>query len=338
MKRLTLEEIGKLAGVSRTTVSRVINNHPNIREEVRARVQHVIAETGYQPNLAARSLASQQSNVIGIIIPNVVQHVFADAYFPSVIQGISQVCNRENYTLSLFLFHSREDEEQTFKRVLGNGLVDGVILSAERHDLDMPEQLEKWGIPFVQIARSPTNQDINYVDVDNICGGYMATKHLLDLGYRRIATIASQKNIAGVDRITGYQRALSEYQLPFDPAAVVYGDFSERSGYAAMYQLLPYQPDAIFAASDAMGLGAIRALREAGLSVPQDVAIVGFDNLAPAISAHPPLTTIAQPVDKIGLYAAEMLIGILNGSVQTPHHIVLDVELVIRESCGAVLP
>lgn len=338
MERLTLEDIGKLAGVSRSTVSRVLNNHPNIRPEVRARVEKVIAETGYQPNSAARSLASKQSRTLGLIMPSVLRSAFTDPYYPRLIQGISAKCNEHDYMIALYLFQTKEEEEISIPRIVSSGMVDGLIITADTiHDPFVP-LIQKYNIPFVQIGRPNDGMDksINYIDVDNLAGAYQATAHLIQQGYQRVAQITTGHNSAGVDRDEGYRRALSDHNIAVKPELIAMADFSEDSGYRAMKTLLPEKPDAVFVQSDTMAIGAMRAIREAGLSVPQDVAVVGFDDLPIATSLDVALTTIRQPIFQTGVLAAEMLIDLVTTSTKLPRHVVFPVELVIRASCGAV--
>ena len=307
MKRLTLEEIGKLAGVSRSTVSRVINNHPNIRSEVRERVQKVIDETGYQPNSAARSLASKQSKILGLIMPSIVQSAFTDPYYPRIIQGISHACNENDYTVSLLLFETKEEEHKMIKRVVGSGLIDGLIITADTINNPFVPTIQKYNIPFVQIGR-PREKDSNfvsYIDVDNIAGAHLATTHLIQQGFTCIGQIATVHNTAGVDRDTGFRRAMAERGLNINEDLIAVADFTEASGYQAMKTLIPKKPQAVFVQSDAMAVGAIRAIRDHKLKVPDDIAIASFDDLSFAATADPPLTTIRQPIYRTGELAVE---------------------------------
>ena len=335
MSKLTLEEIGKLSGVSRATVSRVINNHPHIRDEVRERVLEVIETTGYQPNLAARSLASNESNIIGLVIPSIVNEVFTDPYFPRLTQGIAKACNDHGYTLSLFLFHSPAEEKMAARRIISNSLLDGVIITAAFDDPIVPD-LVAANVRFVQVGRPHEPEKVNYVDVDNTLGGEIATKHLIELGYRRIAQIASLTTTAGIDRNIGYRKALHDSGVSIDEKLIAFSDFSRESGYDAMRELLPHHPDAVFIHSDSMSLGALQAIREAKLSVPDDIAIVGFDDLPPAELAEPALTTIRQPIFETGEEVVALLLDVLQHEPAPPMQVVLPVELVIRGSCGAV--
>lgn len=334
-KNFTLDKIAKLAGVSPATVSRVVNNYPHIRPEVRERVNKIITETGFQPNLIARSLASNRSGIIGLVIPNSPGMVFTDPYFPKLIQGITQATNRTNLTLSLFLFQSKEEETRTIQSILSTGLLDGVIVTADRKEDSFVPRFVERGLPFVLIGRPETQLSMHYVDSDNVQGGYLATEHLLKLGRKRIATIASDQNTAGDDRCTGYLNALHDYGIPVDERLIGYGDFSMNSGYSAMKKLLAERPDAVFVGSDTMALGALRMIREAGLRVPDDISIVGFDDLPPALQADPPLTTILHPVEELGTAAVEALNTLLQTNDIPFTRKILPAKLVIRASCGA---
>lgn len=346
-RRLTLEEIGRLAGVSRATVSRVINKPENVTPELRERVERVIAETGFQPNIAARSLASRRSNILGLIIPSVAQMLFTDPYFPALIQGISQACNDHQQTLSLFIFYSRKEQNQLYQRATQSGLVDGLIVTADEvHEAvgssgetydPLLHLLRQRQIPFVYMGRPSAAKEANFVDVDNVAGAYIATNHLIRLGRQRIAHIgAPLKTNVGRDRLQGYMNALEERERTVDNNLIAYGDFTEDSGYTAMRELLQHHPDAVFVASDTMAVGAIQAIQFVGLHVPDDVAVVGFDDLPPAEKADPPLTTIHQPIAQTSKLAVETLLEVLEVGAEPVRHIILPTKLVIRESCGAL--
>ncbi len=334
--KLTLDEIAQRAGVSRTTASRVLNNRPNVRPEVRERVQQVIEETGYSPNPVARSLAIQHTHILGLVLPRRSDTVFTDPYFPVLIQGIAQACNDHEYTLGLFLLQTPEEERKLLPRIAHKGLLDGLIIQVgEIGDQLIARLLEK-NVPLVVAGRPAQEIPVSYIDVDNVAGAYQAVSHLIRLGHTRIGTITGALNTtAALDRRTGYEQALREHGLPLEDALVAPGNFNESSGYQAMQQLLPHRPTAIFVASDVMVFGALRALSEAGLRVPEDMALVGYDDLPPAANAAPPLTTVHQPVLRFGEQAVEILLDILeNGSVP-PRRVILDTELIIRDSCGA---
>jgi LacI family transcriptional regulator len=338
MKRLTLEGIAELAGVSRATVSRVVNDHPNVSDRVRARVQQVIAQTGYEQNRAARSLVSKRSNMIGLFIPLVGQsELFADPYYGKLIKGIAHECNTLNYILTLLIFDSRDAERTMFANVVNSAFLDGYIITASTLNNPFTAMLRQRQIPFVMVGRAADGEAICSVDADNIGGAYLATSHLIRTGYRRIAFVAPELNTAvGQDRLAGYRQAHRERGMGVDEALIVEGDFTFAGGVNAMRQLLPHQPDAVFGGSDLMALGAIQAVHDAGLRVPEDIAVMGFDDFPNAATATPPLTTIRQPVEQSGGIAVRTLIDNINIKDANPRRTILPVELVIRKSCGAL--
>lgn len=337
MHKHTLESVAELSGVSRSTVSRVINDQPGVKDEVRRRVLEIIEQTGYQPNQAARTLASSRSGFIGLVIPHVVSSLFGDPYFPRLIQGITQACNRNDINLTLFLFHSEDEEVTLNRRLLNTGFLDGLIIASSHFQDPLLPHLLEAGVPFAVIGRQDRYPEASFVDVDNFNGAFAAASHLIRLGRQRIATITGPHDmVAGVDRLLGFRQALSQKGRPADGDLIAEGDFTEEGGYTAMKQLLQARPDAVFAASDMMALGAIRAINEAGLSVPRDVAIVGFDDIMPPDAARPPLTTIRQPVRRSGVAAVNVLLDLIENGLTPPRRVILDTQLVIRESCGAV--
>lgn len=336
MKKITIAEIAKLAEVSQATVSRVVNGYAHVRPEVRERVQRVIAETGFQPHHVARLLASNRSNMIGLVIPSGPQTIFIDPYFLALTEGVSKAANQNKLTLALFIAHSIDEGLDSITNIINNGMLDGLVMTADRKDDGLIPPLIAAGLPFVMIGEIEGMDQLHYIDSDNLEGGYMATKHLIDLGYQRIGTIVSGENKSGDDRFKGYAKALQEAGMSVDEKLVYQGNYSLNSAYIGMKEILPAKPDAMFVSSDTMSLGAMRAIREAGLRVPDDIAIVGYDDLPPALQAEPPLTTIRQPIAETGRLAVETLLNIINKTPQEPIQIVLSNELIVRESCGAL--
>lgn len=337
MVSLTLEEIARKAGVSRSTVSRVINNQPDVSNEVRDRVMQVVEETGYHPHSAARSLASQHTNVIGLIIPRSVINFFTDPYFPRMIQAVAEACNRHDYTLSLYPFHTEDDERKLFPRITRSGMVDGIIIQATYAAPELFEQLHAGEVPYVVAGRPLNDPTCSYVDVDNAGGASAAVRHLIQLGYKRIAHIAGPLvSTEGLDRLEGYKQALSESGLSVCPEMIAEGDFTEMSGYTAAQRLLPLHPDALFIASDIMAIAAMRAIREANLTVPDDIAIVSYDDVPPAAQAIPSLTTVRQPIRSMGIKLVETLVDVIENGKNPPRRVLFGTELVVRESCGAI--
>jgi LacI family transcriptional regulator len=336
--KLRIEDIAQLAGVSRSTVSRVINCQGEVSSEVRQRVLDVVKKTGFRAHAAARSLASSRSGVIGLVIPSRVQTIFDDPYFPKLIEGVSQASNAAGTTLSLFVFHTESEEKEIHPRVVAPGLVDGVIVTATRMGDPLLGELVGGDLPFVVVGRPEHPQGMTFVDVDNVGGARLAVLHLFGLGYRRIGFIGAPMNTTpGIDRRAGFLHTMEEVGAPIVDQLLVEGDYGEQSGYDGMQELLHGQPDGVFVATDTMAVGALRALRDAGLRVPEDIALVGFDGLAPSERAVPALTTVRQPVNEAGTRAVELLLAMVNGDLDQPVHEVLPVKLVIRDSCGSGL-
>ncbi len=332
MSPLTLEDIARMSGVSRSTVSRVINGDPNVNDKTRERVNQVIDRISFQPNLAARGLAVGRTGVLGMVIPMGVASIFSDPYFPILIQGVTATCNSADYSVMLWMGEP-EYERKTISKILYNGLVDGVIVSSMLLDDPLIERLGESNRPFITVGRHPTNERINYIDVDNRIGAFQAVSHLMRSGRRRIAVISGPANmIAGQDRYKGYQDALHDRGIPLNPEWIAEGDFTEVSGYLAMHRLLQARVDAVFAASDAMAFGAMRAIKEAGLVIPNDIAVVGFDDIPLAAISNPPLTTVRQPILRSGSLAAETLIDMIEHPDPQPRRVILPTELVIRAS------
>jgi LacI family transcriptional regulator len=333
---LTLEDIGRLAGVSRSTVSRVINHSSSVRPDVRERVLDVIDKTGYTPNAAARSLVSGRTGLIGLVIPSRVHSLFEDPYFGRLIQGISAACNRSGASLTLFLLQHESDEEALYPRVSNPGFLDGLVLTATRMRDPLLARMAIADVPIVVVGR-PDVDGVSYVDVDNFGGARMVAQHFCGSGYRRIGLVgAPTDTTAGVDRLNGFVEGLAECGVALDPSLRADGDFSEAGGYEAMQRIIPHGPDAVFAASDTMAIGAMRALREHGLTVPDDVALAGFDGSSASEMTDPPLTTVHQHVYETGERVIEVLNGVIANRRSGPVVDVQDVDLVVRASSGGV--
>lgn len=331
---LTLEDIAKMVGVSRSTVSRVINGESNVNEETRQKVEKVIKELNFQPNLAARSLAAGRTKIIGLITPVGVNAIFSDPFFPLIMQNISSACNRKGYSIMLWLAEP-EYERRTIHQVLYNGLVDGVIVSSMKLTDPIIQSLSEHNLPFVTIGRNPFEGNTCYVDSDNYNGARDAIIHLINLGRKRISCITGPMDtIVGIDRFKGYQDALKSYGFTLHPDLVIEGNFSENSGYFAAQKLISLKTDAIFAASDVMAISAIRSIQDSGLTVPDDIAVIGYDDIPQAAVISPPLTTIRQPFSRMGSVAVDILLEMIEHPSSQPHRIVLPTELIIRASSG----
>jgi DNA-binding LacI/PurR family transcriptional regulator len=339
-KRATSQDVAKLAGVSRTTVSFVLNNVPNVNisEETRQRVLKAARQLGYHPDAAARSLARRRTQILGLVLCQTRDRITQDAFLPEVIRGVNAVASEHDYRV---LLESVEDvaAPDAYIGLVQQAHIDGIVLSGPRSDDGQLPHLRELGFPVVLMGQLP-EAGLPFVDVDNVRAAQTAVAHLIGLGHQRIACItnAPLEYTAAADRLKGYQMALEAAGLPFDPRLVRYGDFKERSGFEAMQSLLalPERPTAVFVGSDMVAFGALRAARLAGLNVPRDLALVGFDDVPLAQYIDPPLTTVRLPAQRLGAQAAQMLIRMLEqGSDES--WLLLETELVIRQSCGAGL-
>lgn len=330
-----LEHIAKIAGVSKSTVSRVINNQPNVSEHTRKRVLDAIHASGYRPNNAARALVTRQTRILSVVIPMALSETFTDPYFPALIQSITLAANERNYAIMLWVANSTDEEARYCERILNNGLFDGIIVASAVDDDPLLRQIVPTNVPHVLVG--PPQQEVECsVDVDNRSAACEAVTHLIRLGFQRIGTVTGPLNTgAARNRLEGYRDALREGSLTLDDTIVVSGNYDEASGYAAMKQLITQRVDAVFCGSDMIASGVLRALLDSGLRVPDDVAVVGFDDMPFAATTNPPLTTVHQPIDELGRTAAELLIGLIEGEPLQPKQIVLKAHLIIRSSCGA---
>ncbi|GGK64481.1 LacI family transcriptional regulator [Planomonospora parontospora subsp. parontospora] len=332
--RPTLEKVAARAGVSRATVSRVVNGSTHVNPEIRATVMRAVEELGYVPNLAARSLVTRRADSVALVFSEPPTRVFSDdPMFASIIRGVGHETEASDKHLVLMLAGSPRGQER-IERYTTAGHVDGVIV-ASMHGADpLPAALARRGVPVVCSGR-PLQAGVQgappCVDVENVGGAEQAVGHLVAVGRRRIATIAGpQDMVAGIDRLTGYRNVLRDSDRR---SIVAVGDFTRESGVAAMRQLLRDDPglDAVFAASDMMALGALQALRQAGRRVPDDVAVVGFDDVPAAAYAEPPLTTVRQPLHEMGRELARLVLALASGQ-DAGAPVILPTELVVRDS------
>ncbi|HEV7567484.1 MAG TPA: LacI family DNA-binding transcriptional regulator [Microbacteriaceae bacterium] len=332
---VTLDEIAELAGVGRSTVSRVLNNDPRVRDATRERILEIVRRENYQPNFAARSLASGRSDVIGAVVPMALPSVFTDPFFPQFLEGVSVACDAADAMLMLWLAPP-ETERRKADKVGSSGPVDGLIIAAHVSDDPFVETLRGGKKQFVLYGRYAAD-DVSYVTVDDRASARGIVSHLLRVGHKRVATITGPQHMFDArDRLDGYLDALREFRLPHSPELIVEGDWSEESGAQAMRRLLTAKPDAVFAANDSMALAALRVLRENGLRVPEDVALAGFDDIPAAAAADPPLTTVRQPIRRLGEVATQTLLEMIDDPDGPPRRVILPTELVVRASCGSV--
>lgn len=335
MMKQGLEQIAKMAGVSKSTVSRVVNNQPNVNEKTRQRVMEIIRDANFRPNKAARALVTQHTRVLSIVIPQPLAATFTDPYFPRLLQSISAKANQRDYAIMLWIGDNAEEEGRFSDRILNNSFFDGVLIASAVDDDPLLGRLVGAGFPYIIIG-PPQPGVPHYVDVDNVRGARDAVRHLINLRYRRIGTITGVLNMgAARNRLRGYEDALTEAGMPVDPALILPGDYSETKSYEAMRHLIALGVDAVFCASDVMALGAMRAINDAGLQVGGDIGVVGFDDMPFSATLQPGLTTIHQPIDELGDRATDILIRMIEGQSIPSDHVFLPAHLIVRQSCGA---
>jgi DNA-binding LacI/PurR family transcriptional regulator len=330
----TLDEVAELAGVSRATASRVINGSPLVTPTTRKTVEKSIRRLGYVPNRAARALVTRRTDTIALVVSEPEARVFSDPFFRTIVRGISSSIEDTELQL-LLLFAQGAREEAKVERYLRQGHVDGVILMSLHGDDPLPRALTGALIPTVLSGRPRPGERLPYVDADNRGGARDATAHLLSAGRKNVATITGPLDMmAGVDRLDGYKDALAEAGVRLRKGLVAYGDFTEDGAAAATEQLLRRQPhvDGIFVASDPMAFGALRALRAAGRRVPDDVAVVGFDDVADAATTDPALTTVRQPLAEMTRALTELLLRRMDGLATDDDFVVCETKLIVRDS------
>ncbi|MGW0196866.1 LacI family DNA-binding transcriptional regulator [Nonomuraea sp. NPDC003201] len=326
----TLDEVARRAGVSRGTVSRVINNAPHVSRAARQAVERAIKDLGYVPNVAARSLATQRSGAVVLAVSSDDQALFTNPFFAEVIVGVNAVMEETDLELLLILAASERGRNR-LARVLQSRRADGVMLLALRENDPLAKVAAEGGVPVVYGGRSLGGSNDWYVDADNRDGARQAAEYLISTGRTRIATITGSLDMhAGVSRYLGFRDALALAGLGDE--RVAHGDFTEASGAAAMARLLTEHPDldAVLIASDEMAAGALGVLKEHGRAVPDEIAVVGFDDVVTARHTHPTLTTVRQPIKALGREMTRMLLALIRGEEPTP--LILPTELVIRES------
>ncbi|PRX01059.1 UNVERIFIED_ORG: LacI family transcriptional regulator [Actinomadura viridilutea] len=330
MRRPTLEEVAARAGVSRATVSRVVNGSATVTPEIRAAVLRAVDQLGYVPNSAARSLVTRRTGSIGLVVSEPPSRVFSDdPFFAVVARAVSQELEGADKQVVLLPASSPAGHARVERYVAG-GHVDGVILLSMHGSDPLPAALARTDVPVVSHGRPITTVPLPYCDCDNVAGARSAVRHLLDRGRRRIAAIGGPPDMsAALDRMTGYREVLSGTDRR---SLVAMGDFTRESGAAAMRQLLEDDPglDAVFAANDLMAIGALHALRQAGRRVPDDVAVVGFDDIEAARYTDPPLTTVRQPVAEVARAVVRRLLG--SEEERTAEPLILPTELIVRDS------
>ncbi len=335
MTRVTIKDVAKRAGVSPSTVSRVIADHPRISPKTKEAVRQIMAEQGYYPNAIARSLVNQTSDSIGVIRSRLTEETFANPFFPAVIQGISSVAHKHRLNLVLSTSTTFEQEDEECLNLLRQRRVDGVVLLASHRNDQLIPRLTRDKFPFVLIGRYEGSEAINWVNNDNIEDAKTAVRYLLDKGHREIACLdGDPRYVVSSDRLLGYEIVLREHGIEARKDLVHHSAFSVEGGYQATRRLLKRNQafSALFAVDDLVAIGAMRALQEQGIKVGTDVAVVGFNDTILGASVQPSLTSVRVPIYKLGQIAVQMLTAQIYGSGVYPDHQMLPASLVVRDS------
>jgi LacI family transcriptional regulator len=326
----TIHEVAKKARVSPTTVSHVINNTRFVSEILRERVQRAMAELNYRPNALARSLRLGQTHTFGLILPD-----SANPFFAEIGHAIEAAAFERGYSVILCNTENDQTKELLYTNVLENRQVDGMIFVATGRNHDALSSIVKNGLPLVVVDRDLGSLSLDAVTTDNHQGGLIATRHLIERGHRIIGCITGPSDITpSAERVTGYSDAIKEINLELEETLLLRGDFHVPSGLEAATRLLQRdpRPTALFVCNDMMAIGALHAAAKLGLRVPDDVAIVGFDDIELASYTIPPLTTVCQPKQQIGQTAIQLILERMSAPSLPPRHKILHPQLIIRES------
>lgn len=328
----TVYTVAEKAGVSIATVSRVINHSPKVRPKTRDWVLKVIEELDYHPNLSAQGLATKMTGIIALIFPDI-----SGPFYSEVIRGVEKEASQYEYDLLIYSTHGKESNPRFLRRLPGR--VDGLILMTRSVDDQYIFELSNKKVPFILLDREIDRVEAVCILSNNVEAAHQATEHLIQHGHQHIAFISGPVDSPDSNaRLTGYQQALQKHGLPVIPSLAVHGDFRQPGGYQAMNQLLeqPVQPSAVFAANDEMAIGAIEALRSRGLTVPEDIAVIGFDDIQMASYIQPALTTVRQPMRQFGSLAVRQLFQRIENPTANAETFILPTQLIIRNSCGCL--
>lgn len=328
--KVTILDVARESGVSYSTVSRVLNGFDFVKGSTRERVLEAAEKLGYVANIQARSLAGGRTQIVGILVPGL-----DNGYITEIVSGIDQELSQSDYDLMLYTTHRFRGKESLYVKTIANGLVDGLILLVPHNSENYLEALPTDDFPYVLVDQIDTTHQSTSVDATNWQGAYDAVTYLISLGHRRVGFITGHLSLNSArERLDGYRAALQHHHLPIEDCLIVEGDYSTKSGYTAAKQLLALKstPTAIFAANDLTAFGVYDAVLEAGLHIPDQMSVIGFDDVPLASLVYPKLTTIRQPLVQIGRVAVRLLLERLEDPEKEARRVTLATELVIRES------
>lgn len=331
---ITQKDIAEKLGVSVATVSRALGGYSDIAQDTQERVKKTAREMGYHPNIAARRLQKQQTDTIGYIIPTHGPR-FSDPFFTELLTGIGNEAAEQDYDLLVSTRAPGNGEMEIYQRMVREQRVDGLLIVRTRRNDQRIHYLLEEKFPFVAFGRSDTSVEYPYLDVDSQLGIYQITQHLVGLGHSKLAYISAPETLQFAQhRLAGYKQALIENNIPYNNKLIFYGELTESSGYTLGREILTKHENvtAIIASNDLMALGTMNAVRELGYEIGEDIAITGFDDVPLASHAHPPLTTVGQPIYDIGRQVCRMLIQTINNEPLENDRVLLKPKLIIRAS------
>ena len=334
---VTLKDIARKVGMSVTTVSRALNDYNDVNPETKLRIRQAAEEMGYRPNILAQRLQKQKADTIGFIIPTYGPR-FSDPFFSEFLAGVGNKASAFGFDLLVSTHPPGDQELEAYRKFVEGRKVDGLIIVRTRQIDERVNYLLEKDFPFTVFGSVEGKNDFLYVDEDGAYGMCLVTQHLINLGYKRISCIVPDPNLMfAKKRLAGFNEALANANLEIPEEYIKQGDLTQRSGYVQTLELLSLKkrPDAVVACNDLMAFGAISAAQEKGLVVGKDIAVTGFDDIPLAEHFHPPLTTVHQPIYKIGNMVCEMLVGQILNKTITEKRIILKPNLIIRQSCGA---
>ncbi len=332
--KVTIADIAREAGVSAMTVSRYFNGKGPVAKATAQRIKEIVDRLGYQPNMLARSLSSKKSMIIGVSIPRT-EHVLLDNYIAQILSGITDAALHNDYRIMLLPFNPENGPRNEFVNWFRSKIVDGLILLKTLHGDERIKALAEQKIPFVLVNHKYYAQNVHFIDVNNAKGIKQAVEHLVKKGRRKIAFVTGDlRETNARDRLNGFYKAMQAVGLDVKNEWIVHGQFNQQIAYRETNKLFAGKehPEAIVCSDDYMALGVIQRIKELGLHVPHDVAVTGFDDIELAAQTRPALTTVRQPIEKIGQMAGESLFKLLNGKVNKPIHRLLNVQFIKRES------
>ncbi|XEC94646.1 LacI family DNA-binding transcriptional regulator [Paenibacillus tarimensis] len=338
---VTIKDVARLAGVSPSTVSRVISNHPRISKATAVKVREIMEQIGYHPNVMAKSLVSKTTSTLAIFLPRPAEELFLNLFFSEFIRGMVARASKSGYDMMITSSTSEHDEVAAITRLVRSKRVDGVILMSSRRNDPVVHYLEEQQFPFILIGRNEEYPDIMSVDNDNVQASYDATKHLIDRGHTRIGFVSGPPHlIMSKDRMKGYEKALREANLPLNPQWIVEGEFLQESGYRAMSLIMSLldRPTALVVIDDVVAFGIVRGLNEIGYSVPQNMSLISFNNTALTELSSPPISSVDISIYQLGYLASQNLIQAVKGESKERYRMIVPHRLVVRDSSSNTIP